>query len=133
VGRRTPRAALGGVVILLVVGLIAGQDFLALLDQDPESPLPGETVTSRQTSPEEEKLVDFVSFVLDDVQGIWHTGFLQSGKRYRDAKVVLFTDAVQSNCAFAESAMGSFYCRSIRRSTSIWDFTAISNNASAPP
>jgi predicted metalloprotease len=51
-----------------------------------------------------------VSFVLDDVQGTWHTGFPQSGKRYRDAKLVLFTDAVQSNCGFAESAMGPFYC-----------------------
>ncbi|MBA2590852.1 MAG: zinc metallopeptidase [Gammaproteobacteria bacterium] len=96
--------------MLLVVSLITGQDFLALLDQGPESPLPGGTSTPRQTSPEEEKLVDFVSFVLDDVQGTWHTGFPQSDKRYQDAKLVLFTDAVRSNCGFAESAMGPFYC-----------------------
>ena len=102
---------LGGVVILLVVSLITGQDFLALLDQGlSESPSPGGAPTPRQTSPEEEKLVDFVSFVLDDVQGTWHTGFPQSGKRYKDAKLVLFTDAVRSNCGFAESAMGPFYC-----------------------
>jgi hypothetical protein len=35
--------------ILLVVSLITGQDFLALLDQGPESPLPDETVTPHQT------------------------------------------------------------------------------------
>jgi uncharacterized protein len=101
------RLGLGGVIILLVVSLITGQDFLTLLDQGPESPLPGETPTPRQTSPEEEKLVDFVSFVLDDVQGTWHTGFPQGGKRYRDARLVLFTDAVRSNCGFAESAIGT--------------------------
>jgi len=112
--RRYPagaRLGLGGVVILLVVSLLTGQDFLALLDQGlSESPSPGGTPTPRHTSPDEEKLVDFVSFVLDDVQGTWHTGFPQGGKRYKDAKLVLFTDVVRFNCGFAESAMGPFYC-----------------------
>jgi predicted metalloprotease len=57
-------------------------------------------------SPEEESLVDFVSFVLDDVQSTWQ-GLLPG---YRDAKLVLFRDAVESGCGFAQAQVGPFYC-----------------------
>jgi hypothetical protein len=55
-------------------------------------------------------LVDFVSFVLDDVQALWSTEFAESGQQYRDADLVLFTDSVQSGCGAASSATGPFYC-----------------------
>jgi predicted metalloprotease len=61
---------------------------------------------SLRGSPEEERLVDFVSFVLDDLQETW-AGLLP---RYRDAKLVLFRDAVESGCGFAAAQMGPFYC-----------------------
>jgi predicted metalloprotease len=51
--------------------------------------------------------VSFVSFVLDDAQKVWQQ---QLGTSYRPAKLVLFRDAVQSACGFAESATGPFYC-----------------------
>ena len=35
---------------------------------------------------------------------------VKTGTPYRDAKLVLFRDAVQSACGFAESATGPFYC-----------------------
>lgn len=59
-----------------------------------------------RTSAEEEKLVDFVSFVLDDLQETWP----KLWSSYRPAKLVLFRDAVQSACGFAQAAMGPFYC-----------------------
>ena len=58
----------------------------------------------------EEPTVKFVSFVLDDAQNTWHQIFDQSGRQYRDAKLVLFRDVVDSGCGMAESATGPFYC-----------------------
>ena len=57
-------------------------------------------------SPQEEKLVDFVSFVLDDAQTVWR----EIEPRYRDARLVLFRGAVRSACGNASAAMGPFYC-----------------------
>ena len=51
--------------------------------------------------------MSFVSFVLDDAQKVWQQ---QLGSSYRPAKLVLFRDAVQSACGFAEAATGPFYC-----------------------
>ena len=57
-------------------------------------------------SPQEEKLVQFVSFVLDDAQTVWK----EIEPRYRDARLVLFRGGVRSACGNASSAMGPFYC-----------------------
>lgn len=56
------------------------------------------------------KLVDFMSFVLDDVQGFWADSFQQSGKEYRDAKLVLFEGSTSSGCGGATSDIGPHYC-----------------------
>lgn len=65
---------------------------------------------SYQSSPQEDQLVDFVSFVLDDAQAVWARELPSWGVSYRDAKLVLFRDAVQSACGFASAATGPFYC-----------------------
>ncbi|HJQ83962.1 MAG TPA: neutral zinc metallopeptidase [Candidatus Binatia bacterium] len=97
------RVGLGGLAVLVVLSLLTGRNFLALLDTGTPSV---DTSAPYDASPEEERLVQFVSFVLDDVQNVWK-GEVQG---YHDAKLVLFTDTVRSACGFAESAMGPFYC-----------------------
>ena len=57
-------------------------------------------------TPGEQKEVQFVSFVLDDVQKTWE----QKLQGYRHAKLVLFRDYTQSGCGTAQSATGPFYC-----------------------
>lgn len=54
--------------------------------------------------------VDFVSFVLDDVQGFWDGHFADAGDNYPEADLVLFRQGVQSGCGFAPSSTGPFYC-----------------------
>jgi predicted metalloprotease len=99
---------LGGLVVLLVLSLVFKRDFLGLLGggEGPAGATSGE-VTS---SPEEEQLVEFVSFVLDDAQKTWDRLLPEQGATYRHAKLVLFRDAVQSACGSAETATGPFYC-----------------------
>ena len=106
-GRMVP-IGLGGLAVLVVLSLLTGENFLTLLDSgsDTTSLQPGATGPLSST-PDEERLVDFVSFVLDDAQDTWSE--LLPGQ-YRRAKLVLFRDAVESACGLAESASGPFYC-----------------------
>jgi predicted metalloprotease len=102
------RIGLGGVIVLLVLSLVFKQDFLSLLAGGaPERGAPSGAVES---SPEEERLVDFVTFVLNDAQSTWERLLPEHGVQYRHAKLVLFRDAIQSACGFAQAATGPFYC-----------------------
>ncbi|MCB1015805.1 MAG: neutral zinc metallopeptidase [Acidimicrobiales bacterium] len=56
------------------------------------------------------ELVDFTSYVLDDVNATWDAIFTGSGDRYRNAELVLFRDGVRTGCGRATSAVGPFYC-----------------------
>ena len=56
------------------------------------------------------KLVDFIGFVVDDVQGWWQKDFAQSGRTYQVTKLVLFDGQTQSGCGLASSETGPFYC-----------------------
>jgi len=102
---------IGGVVVLLILSVVFKQDLLGVLGTDGA---PAAEVTSdggsAGSSPTEERMVQFVSFVLDSAQGYWERTFQAMGGHYERAKLVLFRDAVQSACGLAESATGPFYC-----------------------
>lgn len=107
------RMGLGGLAVLLLLSLVTGQNFFALFQPGgtgPEIPGPDAGQPPRQASPQEEELVEFVSFVLDDAQATWASEFRKLGRTYENAKLVLFTDTVQSACGYAQSAIGPFYC-----------------------
>ena len=108
------RLGLGGLVILGILSLVFKQNFFALLDtvpMDSSTTQSGGPAPPAATTAEEEELVDFVTFVLNDVQDTW-TALLprEANAQYKRAILVLFRDAEQSACGFAESASGPFYC-----------------------
>jgi predicted metalloprotease len=100
--------SLGGAVALVAVMWLFGIDPTVLLSGDPGARVDVEPgpAGSFEASPEEEDLVQFVSFVLDDLQSTWPQ--LLSG--YRNAHLVLFRDATRSACGTGASEMGPFYC-----------------------
>ena len=103
---------IGGALILLVLSLIFKQNFFALLGNggaEPSSPTTSKPNSARDQ--QEQPLVQFVSFVLDDAQKTWDQILpQQAGRPYRHAKLVLFRNYTQSGCGGAESATGPFYC-----------------------
>ena len=103
---------LGGIAILLVIGLLTGQNPLQILGSIAGGGGALETGTppSQEELASEEPQVQFVSFVLDDAQNTWRRLFSQHGEQYQDARLVLFRDAVDSQCGMGQSAMGPFYC-----------------------
>jgi predicted metalloprotease len=106
------RLGAGGAILLLVLSLATGQNLFDLLGGvvDVGGPGGGGQSAPYEATPEEEKLVDFVSFVLDDVQNTWAQTFPVAARDYRKTKLVLFTDNVSSGCGYAQAAMGPFYC-----------------------
>ena len=101
---------IGGSVILLVLSLIFGRDFLPGSADQSGQQAPGQ-VSPVQQSPGEEREVQFVSFVLDTAQATWAQLLPQTAHTpWHDAKLVLFRDATQTGCGVGQTAMGPFYC-----------------------
>jgi predicted metalloprotease len=103
---------LGGIAVLLVIGLLTGQNPLQILGSIAGGGGALETGAppSQEELASEEPQVQFVSFVLDDAQTTWRRLFSEHGEQYQDARLVLFRDAVDSQCGMGQSAMGPFYC-----------------------
>lgn len=111
IGMRAGGLGIGGLLVVLLLSWATGIDFLSLVGSGGGAPT--ETVGTSGTTgavastPEEEKLVDFVDAVMGDAQATWRDLL---GNRYQPTKVRLFRDAIQSACGFAETASGPFYC-----------------------
>jgi predicted metalloprotease len=56
------------------------------------------------------ELKSFVSYVLDDIQATFAKMFKARGETYPEAKLVIFTDEVDTGCGTSSSAIGPFYC-----------------------
>ena len=101
---------IGGLLILLVLSFIFKRDlispFLNSGATDPSTSVARPPDPARNAA--EQKEVQFVSFVLDDVQSTWPKLVPQ----YRHAKLVLFRDDLDSACGLAQTATGPFYCPS---------------------
>lgn len=103
-------AAGGGIGVLVVVGLVW------LLGGNPSEVLNSlqSTGGSGPADPRvieaEAELKQFASVVLKDTEDVWQTLFRQSGKTYREPKLVLFSGSVDSACGYSSSATGPFYC-----------------------
>jgi predicted metalloprotease len=112
-GIRIGRTAVGGgigTLLLVLAALYFGVDPSVLLTEAPtEVRRPGDAGTEVRPA-EENRLADFVSTVVASTEDTWQALFRRAGMEYREPKVVLFTDAVESACGYAESAVGPFYC-----------------------
>ena len=110
-GFRGGPASIGVVLVLLVLSLLTGRNFLALLgpggvETTSEAPAEGGAAPVNE-SPEERRLFQFVNFVVNDAQATWRQIL---GREYRNATVVVFRDATSTACGVGQSAMGPFYC-----------------------
>jgi predicted metalloprotease len=105
---------IGGFIIVALLSMFTGVDFLSMLGGGSASPNSTAVGTSGRTtaSPAEERTVDMVDAVARDAQDTWSQLL---GSRYEPTKVVLFRDSIQSACGFAQSATGPFYCPGDRK------------------
>ncbi len=108
---RGPHLGIAGFLVLLVLSLLFKRDFFSLLGVS-DVGSPSATTVSRPVpgGAEDDRQVQFVSFVLDDVQKTWEQAFALANRPYPHAKLVLFSDVTRSGCGYAEGASGPFYC-----------------------
>ncbi len=54
--------------------------------------------------------VEFMGFLMGDIQETWIEYFQANGLQYQETKMVIFSDSVDTGCGRATSAVGPFYC-----------------------
>ena len=102
-----------GTLIIVILGLLFGlqpEDVKKIVDAQQKAGAPAAGGGPVKSTPEEDARKSFVSVVLRDTEKVWGEQFRQMGKTYREPKMVIYRDVVQSACGLAQAAVGPFYC-----------------------
>lgn len=97
-------------VIFLVVLFLGGDPRQAARVVEVLDPDQGQQAQEGPIDPAQEEASRFIRVVLADTEDVWTELFAAEGLEYRDPKLILFTQRVQSACGFASAATGPFYC-----------------------
>jgi len=99
------RLGIGGLLLLGVLSIVFRQNFFALVGDDgTTAQAPGPQADQRRQAEAPLEKVAVATF--NDAQQVWK----EKIRGYREAKLVLFWDEVQSRCGEAAAEMGPFYC-----------------------
>ena len=102
-----------GVLVFVAFQLLSGSSGYGVPSAfDDGTRAPGGEAIPADQDPERD-LRDFSEYVFDSAQSSWARAF--GGGAYRDAKLVLYRDAVSTGCGSAGSAVGPFYCPADQR------------------
>jgi hypothetical protein len=113
VGRPVVGIGLGGLAIMLVLSLfgINPLPFITgLQEAQQQNPQMQPSDQPYQEGAEEEALREMTEVVLADTEDTWSELLPGYGINYQAPTLVLFADAVQSECGGASAASGPFYC-----------------------
>ena len=102
-----------GIIILLlqVFGEETGQAVAPLLEQFNQAGQTSQVANEAELTEEQKEIKAFTATVLADTEDIWAKIFKENNLgTYQKPTLVLFTDAVQTACGSASSAVGPFYC-----------------------
>jgi hypothetical protein len=116
-GRRGSAARLGGgaaaVIVVYLVARVFGVDISGLVGGGGGGGVPAgtpaEPAPPSGPDPEAEQ-VDFIRFVMKDIQDVFDGLYRQAGKQYRRAQLLVFRDEIDTRCGRSSSAIGPFYC-----------------------
>ncbi len=102
----------GGGILVVILGLLFGQDATQLLSQ---LPLGEATQQEGKVGSPTDDAGKFADVVLADTDELWTAIFKESGRDYEQPTIVLFDNSVASACGSASSATGPFYCPTDRK------------------
>ena len=121
-GRRGGTAAkIGGgsaaaVIVVFLVARVFGVDISGLVGGGGGGGGGGGATEPPATSqppagpdPEAEQ-IDFIKFVMKDIQDTFAGLYQKAGKPYRRAQLYVFREAIETRCGASSSAIGPFYC-----------------------
>ena len=100
-----------GTIAVVLIALFFGVDPSILLQGNVQETIAPQTSPSQsQGRGGEDEMRQFVARVLGSTERTWTKIFEAGGRTYEKPTLVLFSDAVQSACGFAQAASGPFYC-----------------------
>lgn len=97
----------GAGIILVILGLLFGQDLTGLVGQ---MPMGGGAAQEGKRGAPTDPAGKFVAGVLASTDIVWQQQFEQMGNTYERPELVLFDNMVESACGNASSSVGPFYC-----------------------
>ena len=97
----------GGGILIVILGLLFGQDATQLLSQ---LPLGESSQQEGNVGSPTDDAGKFADVVLADTDELWTAIFQEKGSSYERPTIVLFDNSVSSACGSASSATGPFYC-----------------------
>ncbi|HLS37819.1 MAG TPA: neutral zinc metallopeptidase [Sphingobacterium bovisgrunnientis] len=108
-GKKLALGGAGGVIVLLI-SLFMGGDPGQLLEQ-----MQGGGLTTTQgeyvSTPEEDRLMQFSKVVLTSTNEVWSHIFAESGKRYPDPVLAVYSQVSETaGCGVGRAEYGPFYC-----------------------
>jgi hypothetical protein len=98
-----------GAIALAVIVMLLGGDPQEVM-QNLQGPQPAGRQEAQVLSQEERELGEFVGVILAETEDVWNQVLAREGAQYREPKLVLFSNATESACGYAQSATGPFYC-----------------------
>lgn len=106
---------IGGLVVLLIASALLGINPGDLIGGAQGVPSGASSSANQQQlpagTPAQDRDAQFVRAVLGDTEDVWSTIFRQQlNREYPPTRLVLFSEAAESACGFAQSASGPFYC-----------------------
>ena len=111
-GQKLTLGGIGGVIVL-IIGFLMGGDPNEILNQigNTEQQSSVNEQGEYQSTPEEDKLMDFADVVLASTDDVWTKIFQENGKSYPKPTMVIYTNGTQTEgCGMGQSAYGPFYC-----------------------
>lgn len=100
-------------IIILLINMFMGGDSSQLLNGIQEQLQQQATQNESAGKPlsaEDEAMGKFVAVVQADTEEVWAKIFQENGMTYKQPKLVLFRNTVETACGGASSASGPFYC-----------------------
>lgn len=110
--------AIGGVggLLIVIVGAIFGLDLtgggtgFAVEETSQLEGAGAVAVDGGEVVDPDADTVEFMQFLMFDIQDTWDQYFDQAGLNYQTTNLIIFEDMVQSGCGQATSSVGPFYC-----------------------
>lgn len=93
-------------LVVLAIALLTGMDPRELMQTVPSA----NTGQPAGPPPADDPEAQFVSVILADTEDTWKEMLPALSREYEEPRLVLFSDAVESACGMAPSAVGPFYC-----------------------
>lgn len=110
-GQKLTLGGIGGVIVLLISYFMGG-DPGAILDQmQTQGPGAATEQGPVESTPEEDRLMEFSSVILGSTEDVWAKIFENNGKSYPAAKMAIYREGTETGgCGYGQKAFGPFYC-----------------------